>query len=289
MSDIDLDAPGVAKELAKKVLNDIDATAVKLYNEGPRSHLGASIIGKPCARQLWFGFRWVEYEIHSGRQYRLFNRGHKEEARFTEWLKLAGYNVQEINPETGKQWRVSSINGHFGGSQDGVIYLPAKYNYSQPLLLEYKTNGTGASFNKLIANGCSIGKPQHFDQQCVYGYLANLTHSLYLNVCKNDDNIYPEIIKLDPKRGQELERKAHFIIHSQEPPPRISEQQTHPECKFCQFIDVCHCGREAEKNCRSCVNARPVENAQWYCEKHSGIIPPDFVKVGCDYWKDITK
>ncbi len=36
--------------------------------DGFREHLGASLIGKPCSRALWFDFRWVTASRFSGRQ-----------------------------------------------------------------------------------------------------------------------------------------------------------------------------------------------------------------------------
>ena len=35
--------------------------------DGFRDHLGASIIGKSCARALWYDFRWITPARHSGR------------------------------------------------------------------------------------------------------------------------------------------------------------------------------------------------------------------------------
>jgi hypothetical protein len=46
-----------------------------------RPHLGASLIGKECARQLWYTFRWVSSTSHRGQLLRLFRTGHLEEAR----------------------------------------------------------------------------------------------------------------------------------------------------------------------------------------------------------------
>lgn len=284
----DLERPGAKTLLAKEVLADIDKAAIALYNDGPRRHLGASIIGDPCSRKLWYGFRWADYKVHNGMQYRLFNRGHKEEERFIEWLTKAGYQIAALNPDTGKQWQVSSCLGHFGGSMDGKAILPIKYNYTRPMLLEFKTNNTGAGFSKLITDKCQVAKPLHYDQQSVYGYLDNIEYSIYLNVCKNDDNIHSEIIKLNHKRGKELEEKAEFIIFTKEPPRKISESPAFYICKFCDFLDVCHQDKPLMRNCRSCKSATAVENKQWKCERFNDIIPPDFIPKGCGDWQSIT-
>jgi tRNA G26 N,N-dimethylase Trm1 len=87
--------------------------------------------------------------------------------------------------------------------------------------------------------------------------------------------------------------KAERIIMSQEPPPRLSENRTYQHCQNCDENDICHGIRPAEKNCRSCKYARPIENAQWWCDIHSpqanAPIPEDAINVGCPSWLDITK
>lgn len=288
MSDeLDLDKPGVLKMLGKQILADIDEAAVEMYNDGPRRHLGASIIGDICTRKLWYGFRWVDYKVHDGRMYRLFNRGHKEEARYCEWLRFKGYEVQDIDPSTGKQWVVTGVHGHFGGSMDGKIRLPPKFNYFGWLLGEFKTNSTGAGFTKVKENSCVIGKAQHFDQQCVYGYYTGLTHSVYLITNKNDDDMYAEVVKLDMKRAVDMEKKAIFVITATQVPQRISESPAYGHCKMCDFHGVCHENKPAKRNCRSCRMSEPRSGKTWYCNKFGDTIPDEFIKTGCNDWLSI--
>lgn len=287
--ELDLNGPGVAKKVAREILDDIDRAAVEMHSDGHRKHLGASIIGETCYRKLWFVFRWVYNFPFQGRQLRLFNRGHLEEPRFTGWLQHAGYTVYPVDPATGNQWRVSSIGGHFGGSKDGIVYLPPKFNYPKPLLLEYKTNGTGPVFNKLIDKGVAIAKPMHFDQMSTYGYIDKHAFALYLNVCKNDDNIHAEIVKLDQDRGKKLEDKARVIILSQVPPPRAAENPAAEVCKYCDFKDVCYFRQPIEKNCRSCMHASAQDNKEWRCDKWSAIIPEAAIPAGCGEWTGIYK
>lgn len=290
MVELDLSLPGALKLLASEIKNDIDNAAIAIDAEdGRRTHLGASAIGDSCFRKLWFGFRWAYSVKVDGRQTRLFMRGHLEESRFTTFLTRAGHKVLNLDPATGEQWRVNGIGGHFGGSQDGEIILAAKYNYSKPMLLEYKTNGTGAAFQKLLDSGVAIGKPVHTDQMDVYGYYKNYDYAVYLNVCKNDDNIHSEIVKLDRARGAKLEEKAKVIILSQVAPPRIAENPLAKVCEYCEFKEVCYGRQPLEKNCRSCKNASPNANKTWVCSLYNSTIPSDFVAVGCDQWTPIYR
>lgn len=92
-----LNDPNVRKSIAKEISRRIDEYCVKIYDEGPRWHLGASIIGGECPREIWYSFRWVFHKVFSGRMYRLFNRGHLEEKRNLEWLRGIGCDVRTTN------------------------------------------------------------------------------------------------------------------------------------------------------------------------------------------------
>lgn len=295
---LSLDAPGVAKKIAERILKEIDQYCVQTYDGGHRTHLGASLIGRSCKRYLWYVFRWCKHVQHDGRKQRLFNRGHREEARFIEWLEGIGFKVwfedRDAQPdENGNypQYRISDCNGHFGGSLDGIAQFPPGWGIDEPILLEFKTNGTGQGFNKLVDNGMVIEKKDHFAQTSTYGFKYQFRFVLYLNINKNDDSLHIEVAKLDWNLGQQLIAKAGQIIGSQTPPPKLSENPTFQECRYCDMRDICHEGASVERNCRSCIHATPIENAQWHCAIHSeanGPIPKDVIPVGCDSYKAIV-
>lgn len=95
----DLSAPGVRKKIARDILDDIEAWATATFDEGPRWHLGASLIGEECIRKLWSTHRWLKHERHEPRMLRLFNRGHREEPAFIRMLRGIGFEVWEYQPE----------------------------------------------------------------------------------------------------------------------------------------------------------------------------------------------
>ncbi len=90
-------------------------------DEKPRPYLGGSQIGESCERRLWYSFRWVFPEEFEGRILRLFETGHREEARVIAELRAIGCEVLTEDPKTGKQYRYSHLGGHFSGGLDGVI------------------------------------------------------------------------------------------------------------------------------------------------------------------------
>ncbi|HEX2243003.1 MAG TPA: hypothetical protein VHK27_07090 [Gammaproteobacteria bacterium] len=299
---VNLDSPGVAAQISKKLLYEVNSYAIKAYYEPHRWHLGASLIGHDCARYLWFTFRWCGREVGTGsndeertnnlgRKQRLFNRGHREEDRYIEYLRGIGATVwthDESQPPQGgeyPQYRMSAINGHFGGSLDCIAMLPPRYLIEEPLLGEFKTNGTGANFTNLTSHGVAVEKTQHFIQMSMYGRHYKLRYGLYMNTNKNDDDMYIEIVKLNWNLADQMLAKAERIIYAFTPPPRLSESPTFYKCQGCAFKQVCHEGAPPETNCRSCVNASPVDGGEWFCSHYDAVIPRDFVPQGCQSYK----
>lgn len=297
---VSLDSPGTTTVLSAKILYDINAYAVKTYYEPHRWHLGASLIGHDCSRYLWFVFRWCGSESEAvkgateeartnelGRRQRLFNRGHREEDRYVEYLTGIGAQVW-TKDDNGNQFRMAAVNGHFGGSLDGVCKLPPRYGIDEPLLLEFKTNGTGKGFTDLAELKVAVSKPQHFTQMSSYGNEYKFRYALYMNTNKNDDDLYVEVVKLNHAQAEQFKAKAEHIILTDQPPPRLAENPTFYKCQYCPMKGVCHDKKPPERNCRSCKFARPAPGGEWFCTSHNGQIPREFVPQGCPQYKAIV-
>jgi hypothetical protein len=282
----DLSQDSARRLLAARIKRDIDDYCLR-YDDGHRSHLGASIIGHPCSRYLWYVFRWVKRESFTSRMLRLFQRGKLEEFRFIEYLSRIGFNVHEL-PD-GAQSRVVAVHGHFGGSLDATCQLPSRYAVGEKFLCEFKTKGTGSSWQKLVEQGVIATNHQHYSQMCVYGYLYGLRFALYMVANKNDDDLHIEVIALNHGLGAELVKRAETIISSQTAPPRIAEQKTFWLCKYCPMIDICFDNAVVETNCRSCKNAHPAANGKWYCNRWQSMIPNEAaIKAACPQHEPIT-
>lgn len=282
---IDLSNPTERIKLATQIKLDVDKACQKHFYDEPRKHLGASIIGHDCSAYLWNTFRWLKQEAFDGRMMRLFNRGHLEEARFIKWLELIGFTVHEFDPQTGKQFKISGVNGHFGGSLDSGLYRQDLGN----ILGEYKTHGE-KSFEKLKKEGVRKSKPQHFRQMSTYGKCYGIKYGLYCAVNKNTDELYFELIELDWSLAEDLFRKADNIINSQVQPQKIAQAETFTDCKYCHFKGICFHGEQPEVNCRSCSHAIPVENGRWNCnlaDPEYNPIPEDFIPKACEKWRRI--
>lgn len=288
MPTINLTNPSDRADLASLISSDIDAYCKVLYENDHRNHLGASELGEPCWRKLYYKFRWVQKPNFDGRMLRLFNMGHTAEPRFITYLRGIGFTVHEADPETGKQFRISGAKGHYGGSLDGICIAPEKYGVgAMAMLTEYKTNGTGAAYEKVAKEGIEKAKPLHFAQMSQYAAKYKFEYGLYLIENKNDSSITIQIVKMDWKYGEELGEKAEKIIFSQEPPSRIAENPSFQSCKWCDFVDICHHGMPAEKNCRSCRMSMPIDDGQWHCSRWGATIPEKAIRDGCEQWMSI--
>lgn len=302
---VDLSDHMQRKKLVAQIQADINDFCIKEFSEDPRTHLGASIIGHDCQAYAWNVFRWLKKENISGQLFRLFNRGHAEEARFVRWLVGIGFEVREIDPVTQKQFRILGCKGHFGGSLDAMMKPPARYNIPAEHIIwlgEFKTHNE-KSFAKLAGakpawekihlprtggDGVVRSKPQHYRQMCSYGRAYNFKYGLYCAVNKDTDELYFEIVPLDFNQADDLFRKAEGIVFSQSRPPKLAQTATFQGCKFCDFKGLCHGDEVPTKNCRSCRNALPVDNAEWHCQVVGQNIPKEVIMTGCDSWARIA-
>jgi hypothetical protein len=258
------------------------AAIVRWYESKPnehRPHMGASIIGHPCSRYVWMTWRWAKKAQFPGRVLRLFDTGKREEVRLLEELRGIGAQVWDTDPNTGDQWRVSACNGHFGGSLDGVAKgLPEAPK--TPAVLEFKTH-SAKSFADLLSKKVAASKPQHLAQMQIYMGLMELDRALYVAVNKDTDDVYVEWVHFDKDYFTKLIDHAAGLIQMTTPPPRISDDPAHWQCKGCTHWDVCHGGLAAEANCRTCCHASPVENGAWHCDRHSTAIDDETQREGC--------
>lgn len=271
--------------IGEKIRKAIDKHFADTQSSGFRHHLGASVIGHPCVRHVWYHFRWVYSQTHSGRLLRLFNRGHDEEPRVVAWLTSIGAIVD--TGARGKQHRVSWGSDHCGGSLDGKVSNLDRFGLAGEGLLEIKTHNA-ASYNTLTSKGLVQSKPQHYAQMQTYMYLTGLRWGLYTAVNKNTDDLHIEVVYAKPEIGEAYVDRGTAVIAASEAPPRINDSESWYLCRMCNYRAVCHRGVEPDQNCRSCIFARPIEDGQWYCGNYHQPIPKDFLPHGCSRWSPVA-
>lgn len=278
-----------------------------------RTHLGGSQIGRECNREIWYGFRWVvdieeKVEWHEGEHVgdpckacltrqadmiRLLNRGHLEEPRFVSLLLTIGCQVWQHNAQ-GKQFKVSLLDGHYGGSCDCVAVGIPDLPEGTPALVEMKTYNQ-KNFEKLLKGGVKAAKPQHHHQMQTYMGGLGLSVCLYLAVNKNNDAIYAELIAFDYKMYVADIERARTIVYINTPPKKISNSPAWHICRICEARFVCHKIpdnskeiRQPMRNCRTCIYSKPVAGDQWACGFYDGaILSKEKQILGCGQYTQI--
>lgn len=246
--------------------------------EKPRAYLGASIIGGPCERALWYAFRWAAREDFDGRMFRLFETGHREEARLLDDLEAAGVEVSR-GPAPGQQWAVSALGGHLRGHMDSAINrLPEAPRTWH--VFEAKTCNT-KSFAEVKAKGVKVAKPRHYGQMQIYMGLTGMDRAAYFAVCKDTDEIHMERVEFDQAAFDRLMARADRVIFSDTPPPRISENAAWFECKFCPAHALCHGTAVPAPTCRTCLHVTPERDGTWSCARHKQSLNVDEQRTGC--------
>jgi hypothetical protein len=290
----------------KRVLPHI-GDAYRSDEDAFRSHLGASIIGRECARDIWYTWRWVTKKIFSGQMLLLFNRGHLEEGRFIALILTIGCQVYQQD-ENGKQFRISFANDHGGGSGDGVVIGLPDLSPGQPALGEFKTHNE-KSFHKLAGDnwrahldyafgqskkaeqfsgaGVKEAKPDHYTQMQMYMRKMQIAVCLYVAVNKNTDDIYCELVAADSRYADQFIERGEKLVSLNNPPKRLSESPGYWKCKFCDHIGVCHLGAIPERNCRTCAFGSPVTGepgGKWVCRMREVSIDKGQQLVGCEHY-----
>lgn len=256
----------------------IDATIAK-NPEGPRPHLGASLLGHPCDRWLWLTFRWAVVEKFNGRMLRLFRRGQEEEEKIVSWLTQIGC---EIHSTGGKQARVD-FGAHVSGSIDGIIEKGVPEAPTKRHILECKTHSL-KSFKDLCDKGVQESKPQHWCQMQLYMHGTEIDRALYFAVCKDDDQIYTERVRYDEEAAKALVERGRRLTLCERMPEPLSTDPTWYQCRFCPAHSFCFDTKlTKEVNCRTCALSTPTEDSKWFCARYGNEeIPVSAQREGCD-------
>ena len=63
-------------------------------------------------------------------------------------------------------------------------------------------------------------------------------------------------------------KKAQRIIDAQTPLPKISEDPSSFNCRFCKTKDICTGEARPLIHCKTCVHGAPDKNGKWKCEQN---------------------
>jgi hypothetical protein len=267
---------------ANSTLKSIDEAIAANHQGRRQNRLSGGQIGKPCERAIFYDFRWVTPpETFSARTLRIFESGHIAETRVIKWLRDAGLNVEDRNPETGDQFEYTSCDGHFVGKLDGIV-TGVKEAPKTPHVLEIKSMND-KNFSQLKKHGLAVAKPEYLAQIQSYLHISGHTRALFIAVNKNDDELYSERLHYDAAHATALMARAERIKAANEPLAKLTEDPQAFICRFCSSAPVCHLqGGVVPRNCRTCLHSEPFrQGPAWFCHRHEMILGLDDQKLGC--------
>lgn len=249
--------------------------------------IGAGVAGDDCDRALWYAFRWTHApKRFEGRMLRLFETGNIEENRALLDLRLAGFDVRDRDPETGKQWSVTFVGGHVVCKADGKIAgIPEAPKTEH--VLEIKSHNN-INFNAVKKHGVLAKQPKHWAQMQLGMHGLGLQRALYYAICKNDDDVWTTRVEYDPEFSIRLVARLEAIVTAERAlPPRLHDDPDAKmafKCRSCPALGVCHQSEMPRRNCRTCLHSTPELDgeARWSCAKHGKDLSIEDQKAGCD-------
>jgi hypothetical protein len=243
----------------------------------PRQYLGASVIGHECDRWLWLSFRWAVVQRFEGRIKRLFRRGQHEETWVVADLRAADYTVSECL----QHQKHHTLAPHIGCTPDGVIVGLAEAHKKRHSL-EIKTH-SAKSFASVQKDGVEKSQPKHYAQMQMEMLAQETDRALYVAICKDNDEIYTERVKLDKMQAENILERGKRIVFSERMPEPLSADPSWYQCKFCQGHDLCHVSKlTREVNCRTCAHSTATQAGTWTCARFECEIPTENQRDGCD-------
>lgn len=245
-----------------------------------------SDLGSGCDRYLWFALHWAHAkETFSGRMLRLFDTGHREEARIIDDLRLIGLEVEDVDPATGKQWSVRALGGHVRGKLDGIIRGGIPEAPTKAHVHEAKSHGL-KSWKALIKAGAENlreGKYDHFVQCQTYMHITGIDRTLYGATCKDTDERWHDRVRYDHAFCVTLFVRLERIIGQAEPSGPLNEARSAPDCRFCKAKALCKGESFARVSCRTCLHSSPLMDgdAAWACSRWSKPLSADEQRAAC--------
>jgi hypothetical protein len=271
-------------------LEAVDAALEAQQARRPRDYLGMSAIGRACERELWYSFRWASSLAFNAATLKRFADGHHGEDLQAARLRLVNGIELHTEDADGGQYGFYDLGGHLRGHIDGailgLIQAPKTWHIWEHKQVDEKKQ---RALDKAIREhgekaALAAWDPVYHAQAQLYMHFAELTRH-YLT-CSTPGGRHTISVRTDYHMTTALEllKRAEYIITADEPPPRISEDPDHFQCRWCDHREICHGGQVAEVSCRTCVHATAELDGdrRWSCARWGKDLSVPEQVEGCD-------
>lgn len=234
--------PGKPIPTTIQINNAIDDALLKRRKaEQRRNYVGASVLGAPCDRDLFYDWYDVDEDTRplTGQNIRIFDTGHMFEDLVAGWLKLAGFELRTRAPD-GSQFGFETVQGRIQGHIDGVI-LSGPVALPYPLGWEHK-GLKSKSWSDVVKRGVRRSKEVYYRQVQMYMPYMQLDNFLFTVTNKDTQELWHEVIPFDQAEAQEVSDRGVSLLRQIEAgtlPPRIAATRDFFICRLCHRSKRC--------------------------------------------------
>lgn len=252
---MDFSAPRAAGSFNDAFSELMDGAIKAHYDDRPaRNYLGGSRLGEECERRLAYEYHHTPPDDgrgFTGRTYRIFDRGHDNEDRVVEYIRLAGFEML-TEKRDGSQFGFKAAKdretgeARIAGHIDGVIVSGPKMignvAMKYPCLWENKCLNN-QSWNDLKRHKLEKSKPVYYVQCQLYMAYMELHEApaIFTAINANTMEIYVELVEPEPTVAHDAIMKGTRVITADSPEDlsRVADKETDFRCRFCDFQDRC--------------------------------------------------
>jgi hypothetical protein len=220
-----------------------EALVARNRSQTPRTYLGGSRIGEPCARMLVYEITHTPPDPgkgFGGQTLRIFDAGHQFETLSIRWLRAAGFDLRTQRRD-GEQFGFVTGNGRIRGHIDGVIVAGPDIGVAWPMLWEHKS-ANAKSWTDIVTHGVQLSRPVYYAQLQIYMAYMDLGTALFTAMNKDTQALHHEVVAFDAAAAQALSDRAVDIIRAAEAgelPPRIAASPDFYLCRWCAYAQRC--------------------------------------------------
>jgi hypothetical protein len=205
-----------------------------IKSESRREYIGASSIGNPCSRALWYDFHGYDKIPFEQKTLRTFEVGKNLESLVIEWLDDCNLIIERPHADNDYLKLVDKENSSFQGHMDALLHLDKK-----TYVIEIKT-ARNASFNVFKKLGVKLWYERYYAQLQAYMGISGHHQSYLIALNKDTSELHDELVLFDEIYFATLQLKAIMTKNKDLIPKKINESPLFYLCKMCEFREVCH-------------------------------------------------
>ncbi len=216
--------------IGKKILNVLDNK-----NEDGRNYIGASSIGAPCERKVWYQYKGQTIQAQNTLKLS-FEIGSRLEAMILDFLEKTDVEVIRPSPDNELLFCSDKDIITFCGHMDAILKMP---HSGEKAILDIKT-AKATSFIRFKTLGIRDWNIQYYAQLQSYMGMTGINHAVLLAINKDNSDLHEEWIEFDSIYYEELKMKAKRIMDAEVEPERINKNKLFYQCRMCGYKEKCH-------------------------------------------------